>query len=60
MPESFLMKLQTEACNLMTKETLTQLFSCEFCEILNVTNFIELFRATASATLIMFLNFQTT
>ena len=30
---SFLIKLQDEACNFIKKETLTQLFSCEFCEI---------------------------
>ena len=28
---SFLMKLQTEACNFIKKETLTRVFSCEFC-----------------------------
>ena len=30
---SFLIKLQAEACNFIKKETLTQVFSCEFCEI---------------------------
>ena len=30
---SFLIKLQGEACNFIKKETLAQLFSCEFCEI---------------------------
>ena len=30
---SFLIKLQTEACNFIKKETLTQVFSYEFCEI---------------------------
>ena len=30
---SFLIKLQTEACNFIKKETLTQVFSCEFWEI---------------------------
>ena len=33
MPESFLIKLQAEACNFMKKEALTWVFSCEFCEI---------------------------
>ena len=34
MPESlFLIKLQPEACNFIKQEALTQLFSCEFCEI---------------------------
>ena len=30
---SFVMKLQAEACNFIKKETLTQVFSCEFYEI---------------------------
>ena len=30
---SFLIKLQVEACNFIKKETLAQVFSCEFCEI---------------------------
>ena len=30
---SFLIKLQTQACNFIKKETLLQVFSCEFCEI---------------------------
>ena len=30
---SFLIKLQAEACNFIKKETLAQVFSCEFCEI---------------------------
>ena len=30
---SFLIKLQAEACNLIKKENLAQVFSCEFCEI---------------------------
>ena len=29
---SFLIKLQAEACNFIKKETLIQVFSCEFCE----------------------------
>ena len=31
---SFLIKLQVEASNFIKKETLAQVFSCEFCEIL--------------------------
>ena len=38
---SFLIKLQTGACNFITKETLTQLFSCEFYEVFRNTFFIE-------------------
>ena len=30
---SFLIKLQAKACNFIKKETLAQVFSCEFCEI---------------------------
>ena len=38
MPESlFLIKVQAKACNFIIKETLSQLFSCEFCEILKNT-----------------------
>ena len=29
---SFLIKLHALACNFIKKETLTQVFSCEFCE----------------------------
>ena len=31
--DSFLIKLQAEACNFIKKKTLAQVFSCEFCEI---------------------------
>ena len=33
----FLIKLQVEACNFIRKETLTQVFSCKFCEIFKNT-----------------------
>ena len=46
---SFLIKLQAEACNFITKETLTQVFSREFCKISKNTFFIEHLRTTASA-----------
>ena len=36
---SFLIKLQVEACNLIKKETLAQVFSCEFWEISKNTFF---------------------
>ena len=29
----FLINLQAEACNYIKKETLAQVFSCEFCEV---------------------------
>ena len=38
---SFLIKLQASACNFMKKETLAQVFSCEFCKIVKNTFFIE-------------------
>ena len=31
--DSFLIKLQDEACNFIKKESLADVFSCEFCEI---------------------------
>ena len=37
-----------EAWNFMKKETLTQVFSCEFCEIYKNTFFTEHLRAIAS------------
>ena len=30
---SFLIKLQAQPCNVIKKETLAQVFSCEFCQI---------------------------
>ena len=36
------------ACNFIKKETLAQVFSCEFCEISKNIFFIEHLRATAS------------
>ena len=38
---SFLIRLQVKACNFIKKETLTQVFSCEFGEIFKNTFFIE-------------------
>ena len=44
MPElPVLIEFQTEACNLIKQETLAQVFSCEFCEILKNSFFIENF-----------------
>ena len=45
---SFLLKLQAEACSFVKKGTLTQVFSCEFCEIFKNTLFTEHHWATAS------------
>ena len=45
---SFLIKFQVKAFIFIKKETLTQMFSCEFCEISKNTFFTEHFRTTAS------------
>ena len=45
---SFLIKLQVEACNFIKKETLAQVFSCEFEEIFKKTFFTEQLRPTSS------------
>ena len=41
---SFLIKLQASACNFIKKETLTQMFSCEFCKIFKSTIFYRTLR----------------
>ena len=38
---SFLIKLQASTCIFIQKETLTHVFSCEFCKIFKSTIFIE-------------------
>ena len=50
---SFLIKLQAETCNFIKKETLAQVFSCEFCEISKNTFFAEHLRKTASVFLLV-------
>ena len=47
---SFLINLQAPACNFIKKETLAQVFSCEFCETSKNTFFTEHLRATAFGT----------
>ena len=42
------MMLQASACNFVKKETLAQLFSCEFSEIFKNTFYTERLWATAS------------
>ena len=37
-----------EACNFIKKETLAQVFSCQFCEIFKNTFFTEYLQTTAS------------
>ena len=44
---SFLIKLQTSPCKFINKETLAQVFSCEFCEISKNTFFTEHLWVTA-------------
>ena len=48
---SFLVKLQAKVCNFIKKETLTQMFSCEFCESSKNTFFTECLRTTAFVTI---------
>ena len=43
---SFLIKLQASGCNFIKKETLAQVFSCEFCEISKNIFFTEHLWAT--------------
>ena len=43
---SFLIKLQSETCNFIKKETLALVFSCEFCEIFKNNFFTEHFTST--------------
>ena len=50
---SFLIKLQAEACNFIKKETLAQVFSCEFCEIFKNTFFRRTPLVAASVTINM-------
>ena len=45
---SFLIKLQAQSCNFIKKETLTQVFSCEFYEICKNTILTDHLQATAS------------
>ena len=45
---SFLIKLQTSACNSIKKENLAQVFSCEFRKIFKNAFFIEILWASAS------------
>ena len=54
-PVSFLIKLHAEARNVIKKETLVEVFSCEFCEISKNIFFPEHLRATASVMKIMML-----
>ena len=46
--DSFLIKLQAEACNFIKKDTLVQVFSCEFHEIFKNTFFVEHFWTATS------------
>ena len=51
----FFNKVAGAACNFIKKETLTQVFSCEFCEISKNTFFTEHLRTTASIVWILML-----
>ena len=48
MPESFLIQLQASAYNFIKKETVAQVFSCEFSKIFKGTFMIKHLPATAS------------
>ena len=48
---SFLKSCRTQVCNFIKKETLTQMFSCEFCEISESTFFTIHLPATACITM---------
>ena len=50
---SFLIKLQASACNFFKKETLAQVFPCEFCEISKNTFFTEHLWTTASVIMLI-------
>ena len=51
------MQLQVKACNFIKKETLAQVFSCEFCEISKNTLFTEhLWTAASDISLLDFTN----
>ena len=47
-PLPYIVKYVYRACNFIKKETLTQVFSCEFCEIFKKTIFTEHMRTAAS------------
>ena len=49
----FFSKVAGEACNFIKKETLAQVFSCEFCEISKNTYFTEHLWTTASGKLVL-------
>ena len=50
---SFLIKLQALGCSFIKKETLAQVFSCEFCEIFK-NNFFQRTRTVAASVLFRF------
>ena len=50
---SFLIKFQASGSNFIKKDTLAQVFSCEFCEISKNTFVTEHLRATASENLFL-------
>ena len=54
--DSFLIKFQ--ACNFIKKESLAQVFSCEFCEISKDNFFTEHLRTTASGLKEVFLKYH--
>ena len=55
---SFLIKLQASSLQLYLKETPTQVFSCEFCEIFNNTFFQRTTPIAASGEILFCINFE--
>ena len=55
---SFLIKLQVEACNFIKKETLAQVFSCEFCKVSKSNFSTKQLRVTASDKYLIFLSIR--
>ena len=51
--DPLIIKMQTEACSVIKKESLVQLFSCEFCEIFKNTFFHKTPPVAASVNLIV-------
>ena len=54
----FLIKFQASACNFIKKQSLAQVFSCEFCDIYKNTVLTKHFRTTASTNSETYFEFQ--
>ena len=54
--ESFLIRFQASDCNFIKKQNTTRVSSCEFCETLKITYFIEHLWTTASVIPVLFVS----